>query len=456
VETFDLIIIGAGTAGVSAAMRASEKGSRVCIIEQQKIGGSCFNKGLYPIQLGLNLLKNNKSEFSRDGGVDFKKLFSTITNTTSSLSQLWEKKLIDSGVRIVIGRGLPLSSDLVQVRSNKETFDFGAKKIILATGSDPVSLPTLPFEDDIIIPTDDILRTKSIPERVFLMGAGHHSCETALFYQKLGSKVFLTSDQNRLFPDQDPDAIDYLEQSLKGQKIKLLLGKTISSYFKNKESLDITLAEGVKFQVDKIILNIDRQGNSDYLDCETLGVMRGARKELLVNDKLETGVPGIYAIGSVIGRKSRPGVSIEEGKIAADNAMGKDRSINYDLIPFIVSAELEIATVGCFSEQAHYKGFRGIEGRVESKDLDFSYLGHLNDGFFKIVADARSGLLIGGQIISPNASKLISLLVLAIKKAMKVGALSSLAGDKSSEIEGIREAARLCSNAIKTNIKAGR
>jgi len=456
VETFDLIIIGAGTAGVAAAMRASEKGSSVCIIEQNKIGGSCFNKGLYPIKLGLSLLKNNKLEFSRDGGVDSKKLFNTITTTTSSLALLWEKKLIDSGVTIKKGKGLPLSSGLVQVRSNKETFDFGAKKIILATGSNPVSLPTLPFEDDIIIPTDDILRTKSIPERVFLMGAGHHSCETALFYKELGSKVFLTSDQNRLFSGQDPDVIDYLEHSLKRLKIKLLLNKKISSYFKNGEALDITLAEGIKFQVDKIILNIDRQGNSDYLDCETLGILRGIRKELLVNDKLETNVPGIFAIGSVIGRKSRPGVSVEEGKIAADNTMGKDRSINYDLIPFIVSAELEIATVGCFSEQAHFKGFRGVEGRIESKDLDFSCLGHPNTGFFKIVADARSGLVIGGQIISPNASQLISLLVLAIKKAMKVGALSSLAGDKSSEIEGIREAARLCSNAIKTNIKAGR
>ena len=231
------------------------------------------------------------------------------------------------------------------------------------------------------------------------------------------------------------------------------INQSIGSYFKNNECLDITLAEGIKFQVDKIILNLDRQGNSENLKCDTLGVRVGEGKEILVNDKLETSVPGIFAVGSATGRKSRPGISEEEGKIAADNAMGKNKSINYDWIPFIVFAKPEIASVGCFTEQSHYKGFRGIEGNARSENLDFSFLDNENEGFFKIVADARSGV-IGGQIVSPNASQLISLVVLAMKKGLKVGALVSLATDKSGEIEGIREAARLCSGAIKSNIES--
>jgi len=129
--------------------------------------------------------------------------------------------------------------------------------------------------------------------------------------------------------------------------------------------------------------------------------------------------------------------------------MGKNKSINYDLIPFVFFTKPEIASVGCFAEQAHYKGFRGVEGCTKSENLDFSFLGEVKEGFFKIVADARSGVVIGGQFVSPNASQLISLIVLAIKKGMKVGALLSLANGKSEEIEGIREAARLCSKAIK-------
>jgi len=449
VETFDVIVLGAGSAGVSAALRASDQGAQVCIIEQEKIGGSCIHKGLYPLKFGLGLLRNNESNFNVNGLIDSEKLFHKITDSMQLISELWEQRLTEAGVTIKIGSGLPLSSDLVQVRSNDKTFDIATKKIIIATGSSPVPLPTLPFEGDIIVPTDDIFKNHSIPDRVFIMGAGGYGCELSSFYQMLGSKVFLSSDHSRLFPDQDPEIINNLERSLKSLKVKLLLGKKISSYFKNNELLDITLAEGIKFQTEKIILNLDRQGNSENLECDTLGVRVGDNKEILVNDKLETSVPDIFAVGSITGRRSRSGISEEEGKIAADNAMGKNKSINYDWIPFIFFTKPEIASVGCFAEQAHYKGFRGVEGCTKSENLDFSFLGEVKEGFFKIVADARSGVVIGGQFVSPNASQLISLIVLAIKKGMKVGALLSLANGKSEEIEGIREAARLCSKAIK-------
>ena len=448
-ETFDVIVLGAGSAGVSAALRASDQGAQVCIIEQEKIGGSCIHKGLYPLKFGLGLLRNNESNFNINGRIDSEKLFHKITGSMQLLSELWEQRLTEAGVTIKIGSGLPLSSDLVQVRSNDKTFDIATKKIIIAAGSSPVPLPTLPFEGDIIVPTDDVFKNHSIPDRVFIMGAGGYGCELSSFYQMLGSKVFLSSDHSRLFPDQDPEILNNLERSLKSLKVKLLLGKKISSYFKNNELLDITLAEGIKFQTEKIILNLDRQGNSEYLECDTFGVRVGDKKEILVNDKLETSVPDIFAVGSITGRRSRPGISEEEGKIAADNAMGKNKSINYDWIPFIFFTKPEIASVGCFAEQAHYKGFRGVEGCTKSENLDFSFLGEVKEGFFKIVADARSGVVIGGQFVSPNASQLISLIVLAIKKGMKVGALLSLANGKSEEIEGIREAARLCSKAIK-------
>jgi len=449
VETFDVIVLGAGSAGVSAALRASDQGAQVCIIEQEKIGGSCIHKGLYPLKLGLSLLRNNESNLNVNGLIDSEKLFHKITDSMQLLSELWEQRLTEAGVTIKIGSGLPLSSDLVQVRSNDKAFDIATKKIIIATGSSSVPLPTLPFEGDIIVPTDDVFKNYSIPDRVFIMGAGGYGCELSSFYQMLGSKVFLSSDHSRLFPDQDPEIINNLERSLKSLKVKLLLGKKISSYFKNNELLDITLAEGIKFQTEKIILNLDRQGNSENLECDTLGVRVGDNKEILVNDKLETSVPDIFAVGSITGRRSRSGISEEEGKIAADNAMGKNKSINYDWIPFVFFTKPEIASVGCFAEQAHYKGFRGVEGCANSKYLDFSFLGEIKEGFFKIVADARSGVVIGGQFVSPNASQLISLIVLAIKKGMKVGALLSLANGKSEEIEGIREAARLCSKAIK-------
>ncbi len=449
-ETFDVIIIGAGSSGISAALRASDHGARVCVIEQDFIGGSCHYKTKHGLKLGLGLLKNNGSKFRVDGIVDSKKLFCEIANTLQSLSQLCEQRLLDSGVTIQKGVGSLISPEIVQVKSIDQTYDLNTKKIIIAAGSNPVALPTIPFEDDIIVSFDDIFKNHESPKRVFLVGSGVKSCELSVFYQMLGSKVFLSSGQPRLCPDQDPEIIDALEQSLRNSKVKLLLGKEISSYYKNEGSLDITLSEGVKFQTDKIIINLNRQGNSEYLQTESLGIRVGDNKEVFVNEILETSVPGIFAAGSIIGCNRSSGFSEEEGRIAADNALGKSINVNYDLVPFTVFTAPEIASVGFFADQAHHKGFRGIEGRVKLKNLDFSYVCNKNDGFFKITADARSGLVIGGQIVSPNASQLISLVQLAIRKGIKVGVLAStLSSDKSGEIEGIREAARLCRNAIR-------
>ena len=133
--------------------------------------------------------------------------------------------------------------------------------------------------------------------------------------------------------------------------------------------------------------------------------------------------------------------------------MGKNRFFNSDWTPFAVHVEPEIACVGCFSEEAHHKGFRAVEGKIYSENLDFSFFGKQAGGFFKIVADARNGMVIGGQIVSPNASHLISLVLLAMKKGMKVGALASLACDKSGEIQGIKEAANACNKALKARNK---
>ena len=137
-EIFDVIVLGAGSAGVSAALRASDQGAHVCIIEQEKIGGSCIHKGLYPLKLGLGLLRNNESNFNVNGRIDSEKLFHKITGSMQLLFKLWEQRLTEAGVTIKIGSGLPLSSDLVQVRSNDKAFEIATKKIIIATGSSPV------------------------------------------------------------------------------------------------------------------------------------------------------------------------------------------------------------------------------------------------------------------------------------------------------------------------------
>ena len=450
-DIFDIVVLGAGSSGISAAMRGADLGARVCIIEMDRIGGSQLRKGFYPIKSAIEFLKNKESGSKVDEVVNAEILFNNTSKSMVSLSDKWEKDLIQSGITIINGIGTLSSSSIITVETNEKSIDVRAQQIIIATGSKPIALPAIPFEEKIIIPVDDVFIDSSIPKSVFIMGADENGCELAYFYQALGSKVFLGSYDSRLMGQLDPDIVEIVEKSLKKLKVKLLLGKKILSYFKNNKLLDITLDGGIKFQVEKVVQNLERQGNSIELGCDLLGVRLGTDKEILVNEKFETSTKNVYAVGSITGRLSRPGISSEEGRIAAGNAMGKNISMNSDWVPTIIFIEPEIACVGCFAQEAHHKGFRGIEGKAMLKDLDCSIINNNFDGFFKIVADARSGIVIGGQISSHNASQLILLVLMAIKKGLKVGALAFLASDKSNEIEGIKEAARLCSKALKSN-----
>jgi len=450
---FDIVVIGAGPAGVSAALRAADNGAKVCVVEQKRIGSACFYKGLYPFKAALTTLRDEKSDLVKDGVVDIEKLLRSLEKTISLITQKWETNLAELGVEILFGAGMPLSSEIIQVKAEEKLLEIRTKKIIIATGSYPIPISTLPFEKDNIISADDVFQSNTIPKAVLVMGSEGYGCEIASFYQRLGSRVFLSNHGTRLLVGQDPDIIDAVENSFKKIKVKLLLNKSLSSYYKNNGLFDITLSGGVKFQAERIVQNLNREGRSLNLRCEELGIRLGECKEILVNENFETSSENIYAVGSVTGRITTPGISEEEGKVAADNAMGKNKLLNSDWTPFIIFTKPEVACVGCFTEEAHHKGFRAVEGKINAENLDFGILNNTTGGFFKIIADARNGMVIGGQIMSPNASQLISIVLMAIKKGIKVGALATLVCDKSGEIQGIKEAARACSRALKDQQK---
>jgi pyruvate/2-oxoglutarate dehydrogenase complex dihydrolipoamide dehydrogenase (E3) component len=184
------------------------------------------------------------------------------------------------------------------------------------------------------------------------------------------------------------------------------------------------------------------------MNAEEFGIRMGELQQILVNEKMETTAKGVYAIGSVTGRKSFDGLSEEEGRVAVENALGKDKSLNTDWIPKVIYTDPEIATVGCFAQEAHHKGFRGVEGRCDIESLDYSILEGEGRGFFKIVADKSSKKIIGGQIVCTRASEFIPLILLAIKKGLTVNSLARLSCGVSTQFQGIQQAAKACLRAM--------
>jgi len=444
---FDVAVLGAGIAGISAATRASELGAKVCLIEKDKLGGSYFNKGLYPYRRmmaqmadgGINLqleAGGNREEISR--------LFEDAQQFSQSIARKWELTLNHKGVHIEFGEAVSIGFNEVSILGPDKEKSIRAKNCIFALGSRITPPPTMPFDGERIISRDDIFKLGKVPVSVLILGGGSEGCELASLYNRLGSKTFLCEEGPRLLANQDPDITDSMEKEMKTRKVKVLLNKKVISIFKDTDTLDISLGGGVKFSVQTIVLTSGRMARTQGLNARQIGLRMGERQQILVDEKMETTAKGVYAVGSVTGRKSFDGLSEEEGRVAAENALGKNKSLNVDWIPRVIYTDPEIATVGCFARDAHHRGFRAVEGRCDLELLDHSLLGDEGDGFFKIVADKSTKKMIGGQIVCKRASEFIPLILLAIKKGLTVNSLAGLSCGVSAQFQGIQQAAKAC------------
>jgi pyruvate/2-oxoglutarate dehydrogenase complex dihydrolipoamide dehydrogenase (E3) component len=457
-DEFDIAILGAGISGISAAKRAAELNAKVCLIENHTLGGRCFHKGLYPYRHMMSQLEKSgvnrrlqdlKGEETEKNTYDTSGLFEETRKFSQSVAGKWESTLKAQGVHIETGEGLLVGANEIRVQGVDEEKIIKAQKIILATGSSIEAPATIPFDEERIISADEVFDIGKVPGSVLILGGDGGGCELATLYNELGSKTFLCDEAPRLLPEQDPNIMEAMEGEMKRQKIKLLLNKKVISIFKDTDAIDISLDGGVKFSVQTIVLTTNRKSLVKGLDAEKLGLRLGEKGQILVDEKQETTLSGVYAVGSVTGREGFHGLSAEEGKVAAENALGKKARVNTDWIPRIVYTNLEIATVGCYAGIAHHQGFRAVEGRCDDDQLDHSLIRNDASGFIKIVADKSSKNVIGGQIVSRHASEYISLILLAIKKGLTVNSLANLSCGISTELLGVREAARTCMEALR-------
>ena len=463
-QKFDIVVIGAGISGFSAAMRGAERGARVCLVERMNLGGNCVYKGLYSLismRLSLeSLCKDHQGNLKpglaieSNGYKDLVQLRLHAGEVAKEVTEKMHQELKNAGVDIQIGSGDILSPNQVGIRRGKESLTTQADKIIYSVGSTPQAPANLPFQEDAIISLEQIFELHEVPGSILIFGTDWLGWETASFFNRLGCKVFLGDDNPILYSKLDPEIASVFDAEMKRNKIKLLLNKRIVSHHNKKDKIHITLDGDVRFSVEKILLAGPRKGNISGLDADRLGIRLGSNNKILVNERQETSTQGIFAVGSVTGRSYSLNLSEEEGRVAADNALGRERALNPDWIPHTVYTEPEFASVGCRLQDASQKGFHGVEGRCDASQLDRSLLYGDTSALFKVVADRSSKRVIGAQIVSHRASEIIPLVLLAIKKGLTVNALASLACGISTESRGIREAAKACDKALKSRQKA--
>jgi dihydrolipoamide dehydrogenase len=463
-----ITILGAGPGGYVAAIRAAQLGAQVTLIERDRIGGTCLNWGCIPtktLKTTAELLDNLRR--SRELGVEVggearlnvERLMARKREVVETQAAGIMKVLRSHKVRFLQGEGRVLDPRHVRLESEAgETLEVVSDALLLATGSSPISIPSLPFDGERILSSSDALGIASVPESILIVGGGVIGCEFASIFSSLGSRVVLVEALSRLLPLPaiDGECSAVLQREMKKRKIPFHLNRSVERVDLDGERVRVTIAPShttpgatekdartVVEEVQKVLVCVGRQSNARGSGMEELGLEMDARGWIAANARMETNLKGVYAVGDALGpsKVMLAHVASAEGLVAAENAMGGDRRMDYDAIPSAVFTSPEIACAGLTQEQARERGldtmadaflFRGL-GKAQA-------LGEIA-GQVKVVAERGTGRILGVHMIGPHATDLIAEGVLAIRMGITLEELASTIHAHPTLAEALMEAA---------------
>ncbi|MBI4684712.1 MAG: dihydrolipoyl dehydrogenase [Nitrospirae bacterium] len=443
-------IIGAGPGGYVAALKAAQQGAQVTVIEDKEVGGTCLNWGCIPTKaLVASAEAYSKATRLEEYGIDLK------GSVAPNLNKIIERKnkvvsiqvkgirgLFKSwGITLKEGRGVIISPKEIEIKGKDGSAEkIQADKIIIATGSRPAQIPSFIFDGKKILSSDDALNLRELPKSLLIIGAGVIGCEFACIYKELGSDVTMVEMLPRAVATEDTEISELLEKELKKKKIKLYTNVRVEKVEIKGDNVHAVLSDGKEIITEKILVSIGRALNSDGIGLENVGIEKGKRNEIIVNEKMETNVQDIYAIGDVTGKMMLAHVASKQGIVAANNITGKNNTMDYTTVPAAIFTSPEIASVGLREYQAEAKGLRIKTGNFQFRSLGKAHAAGEITGFIKVIADSSTDKLLGMHIIGPHASDLIHEGALAIRTGLTVKDIAETIHAHPTLSEGIMEA----------------
>ncbi len=446
-----LAILGAGPGGYVAAIKAAQLGAQVSVIEDTEVGGTCLNRGCIPTKTLLATTELfHKTKNIEEYGLEIS------GQIIPNLSKIMERKnkvvsiqvkgirsLFKSwGINLIEGKGMILGPEKIEVKKKDGSTEIvGADKIIIATGSRPAQLPLFPFDGEHILSSDEALSIKSIPKSLIIIGAGVIGCEFAFIFSELGTDITILEIMPRAISLEDPEISEILERELKKKKIKLMTGIKITGAKGQHDGIHVYLEGGKELVAEKLLVSVGRAFNSDAIGLEAVGVQKGTKGDIVVNENLETNIGGIYAVGDVTGRLLYAHVASTQGKIAAKNVMGGNKKMDYGVVPYAIFTSPEIAAVGLKENQAIEKGIKVKTGHFQFRAIGKAHIMGESTGFVKFVSDETSDRILGVHIIGPHASDLIHEAAVAIKAGLKTKDIADTIHSHPTLSEAMMEAA---------------
>lgn len=462
-KNWDIVVVGAGPGGYVAAIRGAQLGKKVLLVEKDKIGGVCMNWGCIPTKFLLHqthefksVMRNKNISGSLENvSLDWVKVQDEKEKVVDRLVNGIEFLLKKNRVEIVKGTASVTSDKKIKVLSDTNEVSIEAENIILAAGSRPAYLPFLKPDAEIVLTSREALELKEIPRKLLIVGAGAIGLEMGLIFLRMGSEVEIIEIMPQILPGIDRDIALRIERSLKslGMKINTRM-RIINSSYKAKKirvsGTNLKTEQDFELEADTLLLAAGRKPNSEELIKDCRGLQSDTGGFIRVNERLETGIPGIYAIGDLVGGKLLAHKASHEGIVAAENAAGLDRRISYQALPFAVFIEPEFASVGLNKTEAKEKQIEFKTGMFSLQASGRALTMGAQEGIVQVIAD-NEDRIIGANILAPNAGELISELTLAIQSGLKLQDVGGAIHIHPTLSESIMEAAlRATNQAIHT------
>lgn len=427
-KKYDAIIIGFGKAGKTLAGFLAGKGQNVALIEEsdKMYGGTCINVGCIPSKSLVNSVERleNKdlSTFTERKDYYEKSVDKKEALITALRGKNYEMLASKENIDIYNGKGSFVSNKIVNIEKNGENIQIEGEKIFINTGSETI-IPNIKGlkESKNILTSKSLMELKELPRKLVIIGAGYIGLEFASTYAGFGSEVVIIDASDDILKREEKEAADRVKKILEAKGVTFYLNSKVEEIFDDENDSSIAISNGngeiIQFNGDKILVAIGRKANTQGLELEKAGVQVDERGNIIVNEKLETTAPNIWALGDVKGGLQFTYISLDDFRIIRDNVYGNgNRSLNdRNVVPYTTFLSTPLSRVGLSEKEAIEKGFDVKVGKIEAMAIPKGKIEGKSEGFLKVVVDAKTDKILGATLLCNTSHEMINIIALAMK-----------------------------------------
>ena len=455
-NNFDVIVIGGGPGGYVCAIRAAQLGLKTACVESRgSLGGTCLNVGCIPSKSLLNLSEayHKAQKEYQSHGIEFTglklnldKMMASKNKSVQALTKGIEFLFKKNKVTYLKGKGVLFSENDVVVYEGEKKTSYKSKNIVIATGSVPSSLPGIDIDEKNIISSTGALELKEVPKNLIVIGAGVIGLEMGSVWSRLGSKVTVVEYLDHITPGMDKDVSNEFQKILTKQGFEFKLNSKVTSVTNKGNQVEVTFenrqtSKKESLLADKVLVAVGRKPYTEGLSLNKLGVKKDQQGRLEVNEKLQTSVKNIYAIGDVIKGPMLAHKAEEEGIAVAEIIAGQAGHVNYDVIPGVIYTSPEVAVIGKTEEQLKAENINYKVGKFPFLANSRAKVNNETDGFVKILADSKTDRVLGVHMIGPHTGDMIAEMALAMEFGASSEDIARTCHAHPTHTEAVKEAA---------------